>query len=185
MREARERLQGIETQFPGASWLPVIFQNPAEIPPTWKQLCSPTALAKTIVSCSDRTPLGVKGRTYRRSLQASVLTTGLIVALRLLGILQPHELQAFDYLMRKRPYEKQDDRILVVQATSEDIKAQSENPQNSASLSEQTLTQLFEKLKQYEPVTIGVDIYRDFPVDPAYPALATYLGQEHLLVFAS
>ncbi|NBD15042.1 MAG: FHA domain-containing protein [Cyanobacteria bacterium] len=37
-REARERLQGIEGEFPGASWLPLIFQNPAEMPPTWNEL---------------------------------------------------------------------------------------------------------------------------------------------------
>lgn len=38
VREARERLQGLETQFPCASWLPVICQNPAVVPPTWDQL---------------------------------------------------------------------------------------------------------------------------------------------------
>ena len=37
-REARERLQGIEGDFPGASILPLIFQNPAETPPTWNEL---------------------------------------------------------------------------------------------------------------------------------------------------
>ncbi|NEP02955.1 MAG: CHAT domain-containing protein [Symploca sp. SIO2E9] len=37
-REARERLQGLEHEFPCASWLPIIFQNPAEVPPTWSQL---------------------------------------------------------------------------------------------------------------------------------------------------
>ncbi|SKB13866.1 hypothetical protein PL11201_530196 [Planktothrix sp. PCC 11201] len=30
MREARERLQGLESEFPCASWLPVVSQNPAE-----------------------------------------------------------------------------------------------------------------------------------------------------------
>ncbi|NES03381.1 MAG: hypothetical protein F6K22_11325 [Okeania sp. SIO2F4] len=29
VRKAREKLQAIEDKFPGASWLPVIFQNPA------------------------------------------------------------------------------------------------------------------------------------------------------------
>lgn len=38
VREARERLQGLETQFPCATWLPVIWQNPTEIPPTWQAL---------------------------------------------------------------------------------------------------------------------------------------------------
>jgi uncharacterized protein YjbI with pentapeptide repeats len=39
LREARERLQGLESDFPCASWLPVLFQNPAELPPTWWDLC--------------------------------------------------------------------------------------------------------------------------------------------------
>ncbi|MEG4108242.1 CHAT domain-containing protein [Microcoleus sp. S13_C5] len=38
VREARERLHGLEEQFPCASWLPVISQNPAEVPPTWQEL---------------------------------------------------------------------------------------------------------------------------------------------------
>jgi energy-coupling factor transporter ATP-binding protein EcfA2 len=38
VREARERLQGLEDKFPCATWLPVICQNPAEMPPTWQGL---------------------------------------------------------------------------------------------------------------------------------------------------
>lgn len=38
VREARERLQAIEDKFPCATWLPVICQNPAEMPPTWQGL---------------------------------------------------------------------------------------------------------------------------------------------------
>ncbi|NMG08475.1 CHAT domain-containing protein [Brasilonema sp. UFV-L1] len=38
VREAREQLQGLENEFPGASWLPVICQNPAELPPRWIDL---------------------------------------------------------------------------------------------------------------------------------------------------
>lgn len=34
-REAREKLQGLEDDFPCASWLPVICQNPAINPPLW------------------------------------------------------------------------------------------------------------------------------------------------------
>ena len=37
VRQAREKLQGIEDEFPCASWLPVIFQNPAEVPRTWEE----------------------------------------------------------------------------------------------------------------------------------------------------
>ena len=39
-RSARERLsgQGLEEQLPGCTWLPVICQNPAEVPLRWSQL---------------------------------------------------------------------------------------------------------------------------------------------------
>ncbi|HLO50233.1 MAG TPA: CHAT domain-containing protein, partial [Kamptonema sp.] len=37
-REAREKLQGWETDFPCASWLPIICQNPSVEPLTWNDL---------------------------------------------------------------------------------------------------------------------------------------------------
>lgn len=38
VQQARRQLQGLEDDFPCASWLPVIFQNPSVEPPTWLQL---------------------------------------------------------------------------------------------------------------------------------------------------
>lgn len=38
MRQARSRLQGLENEFPGASWLPVLCQNPSTPSLTWTQL---------------------------------------------------------------------------------------------------------------------------------------------------
>ena len=38
VRQARQQLQGLEAEFPGASWLPVICQNPAAGTPNWLQL---------------------------------------------------------------------------------------------------------------------------------------------------
>jgi hypothetical protein len=37
LRQARQRLQGLEDDFPGASWLPVLVQNPATPPLQWPQ----------------------------------------------------------------------------------------------------------------------------------------------------
>lgn len=36
VRAARERLQDFEEQYPCATWLPVVIQNPTEIPLTWQ-----------------------------------------------------------------------------------------------------------------------------------------------------
>ena len=38
VRQAREQLQGLENDFPCATWLPVIYQNMEEAPPTWEEL---------------------------------------------------------------------------------------------------------------------------------------------------
>ncbi len=38
VRQARRKLQALEDEYPGASWLPVICQNPAVESPTWLQL---------------------------------------------------------------------------------------------------------------------------------------------------
>lgn len=38
VREAREKLQGIEDKFPCATWLPVLCQTAATPPLTWQAL---------------------------------------------------------------------------------------------------------------------------------------------------
>jgi hypothetical protein len=38
VKKARRQLQGLENDYPGASLLPVIWQNPAILPPTWLEL---------------------------------------------------------------------------------------------------------------------------------------------------
>lgn len=38
VRQAREKLQPLEAQFPCATWLPIICQNPASLPLTWQNL---------------------------------------------------------------------------------------------------------------------------------------------------
>ena len=44
VRKAREQLQILETDFPGASWLPAICQNPAVEPPNWLNIAKPVRL---------------------------------------------------------------------------------------------------------------------------------------------
>lgn len=172
VREARERLQGLEDRYPCASWLPVIYQNPAENPPLW------TALSNQ--NTSDRTnyqpPRRLKkiGRQLRTILLTSVLVTSATWGLRHIGALQPLELKAFDQLMRLRPYEATDPRLLVVTITEEDFKLP-EQQNRTGSLSDLALAQLLEKLEQYQPRAIGLDIYREDAVNPQLKNLAEYM----------
>lgn len=103
-----------------------------------------------------------------------------IICVRDMGILQPFELQAFDHLMTMRPIEQEDTRLLIITIDEADIKYQNQKQMSMQwSLSDQALTQLLKKLERYKPKTIGIDIYRDFPVNPDYPDLETKLRSDN------
>lgn len=148
VREARERLQGLEAQFPCATWLPVICQNPATRSPTWRQLCG------QVVKPNLKTVL-----------LTSTLVTVLVVGMRFLGLLQPLELIAFDRLMRIRPDEGVDRRLLIVSITEDDFHLP-EQQSRKGSLSDRALALLLQKLEQHHPRAVGLDIYHDYPVNP-------------------
>ncbi|MBD2387114.1 CHASE2 domain-containing protein [Cylindrospermum sp. FACHB-282] len=102
-----------------------------------------------------------------------------IIGIRYMGMLQPFELQAFDRLMAMRPIEQQDSRLLLVTIDEADIQYQNQKQMPIRwSLSDQALMELLKKLEQYQPRTIGIDIYRDFPVNPKYPELANRLRSD-------
>ena len=46
VKEAQQRLQGLEGEFPCASWLPVIYQHPTAIAPTWELSPSKNTLSQ-------------------------------------------------------------------------------------------------------------------------------------------
>jgi CHASE2 domain-containing sensor protein len=168
VRQARERLQGLEDQFPCATWLPVIYQNPAETPLTWTELAG----QPTVASIS---PPAQPARRIWRGLAGTIATsfalTGLVMGARYAGVLQPIELQAFDQLMRSRPPEHPDPRLLLVTITEADVQAQPAE-QRRGSLSDKALNQLLTKLEPLQPRVIGLDIYRDYPVQRNLPELA-------------
>lgn len=184
VREARERLQALETQFPCATWLPVICQNPAELPPRWQDWCSPITPTPAIpppphppISPSPHPPIPL----FHQILLSSLAITGLVLGIRWLGLLQPLELWAFDRFLTLRPRETPDARLLIVTIDEADIQAQ--NPdQRRGSLSDPALEQLLKRLLQYQPRVIGLDLYRDFPTSPRYPELIQQLRQNKRLV---
>jgi CHASE2 domain-containing sensor protein len=172
VREARERLQSLENDFPCATWLPVICQNPAEISPTWQDFCG-----QRVGFQLPRPDL----RELPLAFFSSLIVSLILVLIRLSGGLQPLELQAFDQLMRLRPQEQPDSRLLVVTVTDQDIQAQGQEPRRG-SLSDKYLNLLLTKLEQYQPAAIGLDIYRDFSVSANQPELAKRMQQSNSLI---
>jgi CHASE2 domain-containing sensor protein len=178
VREAREKLQGLETQFPCATWLPVICQNPAELPPKWEEWLGNNPGEKPNTQSKLPTP---SWRQLRQVLLSSIAVSGIILGVRSLGILQPLELWAFDRLLTLRPTEAPDSRFLIVTINEADIQAQDPN-QRQGSLSDKAFDRLLNRLEPYQPRAIGIDIYRDFATSSKYPKLIAHLRQNKRLV---
>lgn len=168
VRKGREKLQGLETEFPCATWLPVIYQNPAIIPPTWQELRQGRRKLNLVLPA----------HILRYLHPVTVATLGVffcVLGMRSLGLLEHFELKAYDHFMQNRPDEGKDQRLLIVTVDEEDLEYQDQQGmQRQGSLSDAALSQLIEKLEPYQPRVIGSDIYHDFPVDSNYAKLAEF-----------
>ncbi|MEA5515206.1 CHASE2 domain-containing serine/threonine-protein kinase [Nodularia sp. UHCC 0506] len=105
-----------------------------------------------------------KDKTYRDTsprnpwLQVILVTslgvTALVWGVRELKWLQSWELKAYDQMLRSRPVEAPDPRILLVEITQEDL-AREPWP-----LSDATINQMLAKLESYQPRIIGIHFNR-------------------------
>ena len=94
------------------------------------------------------------------------IVTGMVIAIRLVGWLQPWEWAALDQYFRWRPSEPIDERILIVGISEADLKKLGQWPMTDAALAG-----LLQKLSAQKPKAIGLDLYRDLPVEPGYAEL--------------
>ncbi len=173
LREARERLQGLEDKFPCASWLPTIYQHQAEAPLSWQDMTVKTAINRNILK-----------RGLKNVAISSLLVTSFITGIRFLGLLQAPELQAFDQMMALRPSEGIDERLLLVTIDDADIEAQRKRGEElkGVSISDKSLEKLLGILQAYKPSVIGLDIYRDFKTNPQRQDLINKLQNTDNLV---
>ncbi|TVQ51748.1 MAG: CHASE2 domain-containing protein [Spirulina sp. DLM2.Bin59] len=86
--------------------------------------------------------------------------TSVILAVRVLGLLQTWEWAAWDYLVRSRPLETPEERILIIAVTEQDIQTW------GYPLTDQVVAQLLQTLDAGQPRVIGLDIYRSSPREP-------------------
>jgi CHASE2 domain-containing sensor protein len=108
-----------------------------------------------------------------------VVAVVVVVGMRLLGLFQGLELQAFDTLMRSRPAEEPDPRLLVVTVTETDLQ------QHGAPLPDGVLAEAITQLQTHQPRLIGLDIFRDQPREPGHAQLRQQLRQENAIALCS
>jgi adenylate cyclase len=92
----------------------------------------------------------------------------LVIGLRSLGWLQSGEWMAYDQFMRLRPPAPVDPRITIVGIEESDLQYLRRWP-----ITDDVLANLLQKIKDQQPSAIGLDLYRDFPVEKGYPQLTS------------
>ncbi len=103
--------------------------------------------------------------------------TGLVILLRLTGFLQLWEWAVFDLYMRLPPPESTDKRVVIVGINEADVQSL-----ENANISDQVYAKLLNKLKAQQPRAIGLDIYREFAVEPGYEQLVEVFESTPYLV---
>ncbi|NEP13577.1 MAG: adenylate/guanylate cyclase domain-containing protein [Symploca sp. SIO2C1] len=107
---------------------------------------------------------------------AGLVVTGLLLGIRHLGWLQPLELVAFDLMVRIRPHEAPDPRLLVVGITEKDIETLDQYP-----ISDAVLAQALAELSQHQPRIIGLDLARNIPIEPGHQSLVAQLQNPKII----
>jgi hypothetical protein len=110
-------MQGLEDEFPCASWLPVIYQNPAAVPLTWLQSPELQQNFPLYNRFPQPFPPGVAGEPSWLPVGWLQLSAGGAIA----GSPAKLGVKKLRSTPRQRPSELPDARILLVGADEEDI----------------------------------------------------------------
>ncbi|MBD2436313.1 CHASE2 domain-containing protein [Nostoc sp. FACHB-110] len=97
---------------------------------------------------------------------ATPTVTIFVIVLGKVGLLQLLEWNAMECFFALRSTEAVDKRILIVAIDEQDITQAGKWP-----IPDVVLAELLTKIKAKQPAVIGVDIYRDLPVEPGYKKL--------------
>jgi adenylate cyclase len=114
---------------------------------------------------------------WRGVLLTTPVVTGLILAVRTWGGLQAMELGMLDLFVRLRPRQPPDARIVIVGVDETDLQQLRQWPTSDA-----VLAKALDKIRQAQPAAMGLDLYRDFPVEPGHRQLAQlFASTPHLI----
>lgn len=90
----------------------------------------------------------------------------LVITLRWLGLMQGWELAVYDQFLRLRPLEPRDERVAIVGMTEADYRNL-----GRVIIPDEMYAAVIEQLKAQNPRVIGLDDYRDYPIEPGTAAL--------------
>jgi CHASE2 domain-containing sensor protein len=110
--------------------------------------------------------------------RSGFLSILLVVVLRYLGIFQSLEWKFLDVMMRLRPVEERDERITIVAIDETDIS----QTIGRYPIPDKDLAELLQAITTYQPRVIGLDLFRDLPIEPGHDRLLQFFkGTSNLI----
>ncbi|MFN6481223.1 CHASE2 domain-containing protein [Nostoc sp. DedQUE07] len=94
----------------------------------------------------------------------------LVILIRIIGGIQSWEWMLLDTMLRLRPIENPDERVVIVGIDEKDIEWVKQYP-----IPDQKIAELLTKLETYKPLAIGLDIFKNVSVEPGGEQLAQIL----------
>lgn len=104
------------------------------------------------------------------ALAVAPLVSGVMLGVSSTGWFQLLDWAAYDWFMRTRPATRLASPLVLVTIREADIAQNAQWP-----MPDRVLAQLLQKIKQAQPRVIGLDLYRDFPVEPGKAELEQVL----------
>jgi CHASE2 domain-containing sensor protein/two-component sensor histidine kinase len=105
-------------------------------------------------------------KVWREVILPGAFIVGLVVVARLAGFLQVQELMAFDDFMRLRISTPPAPRVVIVSINEADLALVGSLP-----VQDRDLAKMLRILQEYQPRVIGLDIFRNLPVEPGHTQL--------------
>lgn len=110
--------------------------------------------------------INLRTKVWREVILPAALIVALVVLARLCGVLQVQELMIFDDFMRLRISMPPLPRVVIVGIDEADLKLVGSLP-----VPDRDLAKMLRILHEYQPRVIGLDIFRDLPVEPGHTEL--------------
>ncbi len=104
---------------------------------------------------------------WLRAAPPGMMVLVVVMLIRITGGLQPLEWMLLDTMLRSRPIEKVDERVVIVGIDEKDIESVKQYP-----VPDRKIAELLNKLETYKPRAIGLDLFKNVPVEPGSKQLA-------------
>ncbi len=116
-------------------------------------------------------------RLWALAARPGIIVLIVVILMRIAGGMQSWEWMLFDTMLRLRPVEKPDERIVIVGIDEEDIKWVGQYP-----VPDEKIAKLLTKLETYQPRAIGLDMFKNVPVGLGGKQLAQVLDSNSNII---